>query len=212
MTHQTITPDITAKAAQYLTANDPILGTIIADTGLCSITPHRDYYKALTEEIIGQQLHVKAAASIRTRFEDLFDGSFPEPGAILEKSIEELRTAGLSRAKATYIRDLAQHVVDGSVQFDHLDALTDEEVIHKLTTVKGIGEWTAHMFLMFCMGRLDIVAYGDLGIRAGIKKLYGLDQLPTPQEVATLAETHLWHPYATIACWYIWRVLDNKPQ
>lgn len=211
MTYQTINPDIAAKAAVYLTTNDPKLGEIIARAGLCTITPHTDYYKALVEEIIGQQLHVKAAASIRTRFEGLFGGIFPEPAIILEKSIEELRTAGLSRAKAAYIRDLAQHVVDSSLVFDHLDSLADTEIISELTDVKGVGEWTAHMFLMFCMGRLDILAHGDLGIRAGIRKLYGLDQLPTTQEVAVIAETHHWHPYATIACWYMWYSLDNKP-
>lgn len=117
----------------------------------------------------------------------------------------------MSRAKATYIRDLAQHVVDGKIKFDHLDALSNEEVIRELLPVKGIGEWTVHMFLMFCMGRLDVLATGDLGIKNGMKKLYGLDHLPSPQEITAIATQNHWHPYESIACWYIWQSLDNAP-
>lgn len=206
-----ILDEIVAKhAAEHLKKHDPVLATVIAKAGLCTIQPHREYYQALVEEIIGQQLSVKAAASIRTRFVELFDSSFPVPAAILEKSVEELRSAGLSGAKAKYIRDLAQHVIDGKVTFDTLDDLSNEEIIAKLTDVKGIGEWTAHMFLMFCMGRSDVLATGDLGVRSGIKELYGLSELPTPAEITELATTNHWGPYESIACWYIWHSLDNK--
>ena len=198
-------------AATHLARIDPVLGKVIASAGPCTITPHLNYYQALVESIVGQQLSVKAAASILKRFIELFGGEFPDPRAILEKTIEELRTAGLSGAKARYIQDLALHVQGGSIRFDHLDSLTNEEIIKELTAVKGIGEWTAHMFLMFCMGRLDILAVGDLGIRTGIMKLYNLAELPTPLQVADFARERQWHPHESIACWYIWHSLDNKP-
>lgn len=201
-----------AEAAAYLCAHDKVLAPIITEAGPCAIRPHHNYYQELVESIIGQQLSVKAAHSIRQRFCALFGGTeVPEPAAIIAKSIDELRTAGLSRGKATYVQDLAQHVLDGKVRFDHLDALTNEQVITELTAVKGVGEWTAHMFLMFCMGRLDVLAHGDLGIKNGIHKLYKLDHQPTADEIVALAKKHHWHPYETIACWYVWHSLDNMP-
>lgn len=207
----TIDTAVAETAAQELARTDPILAPVITKFGLCPIRPHREYYRALTGEIIGQQLSVKAAASIRKRFEALFGDTFPEPAAILQKSVEELRSAGLSQSKANYIRDLAQHIVEGTVRFDHLDSLDNEAVIKELTDVKGIGGWTVHMFLMFCMGRSDILAYGDLGIRNAVKKLYDLPSAPTPQEVQAIAAARHWHPYETIACWYLWESLENVP-
>jgi DNA-3-methyladenine glycosylase II len=200
------------KATEHLTAKDPVLASVIVAHGPCDLKPHKLYYQELVESIVGQQLSIKAAGSIRKRFVELFGGTFPEPAAILAKSIEELRSAGLSGAKANYIRDLAQHVLDGKVVFDKLDNQTNEEIIKELTDVKGIGEWTAHMFLMFCMARLDILPVGDLGIKNGIQKLYGFDHLPTPDEVKAIAEQNKWHPYESVASWYIWRSLDNKPR
>jgi DNA-3-methyladenine glycosylase II len=199
------------QAADHLSAHDPHLATVIAKYGLCTIQPHTNYYQDLVESIIGQQLSVKAAASIRDRFKGLFGGKLPSPEEILTKDVEELRSVGFSRAKANYVRDLAQHVVDGKVTFDHLPSASNDEIIAELTDVKGIGEWTVHMFLMFCMGRLDILAHGDLGVKNGIMKLYGLDHAPTPQEIKDLAQKYNWHPYESIACWYIWASLDNKP-
>lgn len=199
-----------AQAAKHLSAYDLKLAAVIAQVGSCDFTPHREYYRALGDSIIGQQLSVKAASTIKRRFRDLFGGDFPAPEAILAKSVEELRTAGLSGAKAKYIRDLAQHIIDGKVVFDRLDDQTNDEIIKELTDVKGIGEWTVHMFLMFCMGRLDVLAVGDLGVRSGIKKLYGLEDLPTPAEVTALAKKNQWHPYESVACWYVWRFLDSK--
>jgi DNA-3-methyladenine glycosylase II len=198
-------------AAEHLASVDSMLAPVVAAYGPCDIRPHREYYQALVGEIIGQQLSVKAAASIRRKFESLFGGAFPKPEEILAKSVDELRAAGLSRAKAIYIRDLAQHVIDGKVKFDHLDNLSNEEVIAELTDVKGIGEWTAHMFLMFCMGRSDVLATGDLGIRNAVKKLYGLKELPAPEKVKRIAKRNHWHPYETVACWYLWQSLENMP-
>jgi DNA-3-methyladenine glycosylase II len=198
-------------AADHLSKHDPYLAPVIARSGPCTIQPNNNYYQDLVESIIGQQLSVKAAASIRNRFRDLFGGQLPTPEQILTKSVEELRSIGFSRAKAGYVRDLAQHVIEGKVTFDHLPALSNEEIIGELTDVKGIGEWTVHMFLMFCMGRLDVLAHGDLGIKNGIKKLYGLDHVPSPQEIKAIAEQYNWAPYQSIACWYIWQSLDNQP-
>lgn len=200
------------RGADYLARVDSLLAAPIAQAGLCTIRPHRNYYQALVGEIIGQQLHVKAASRIRQRFVELFGDTFPEPAAIQERSVEELRTVGLSRSKAVYIRDLARHVLDGDIRFSDFDSLDNDTIIAELTAVKGIGEWTAHMFLMFCMGRLDVLAYGDLGIRLGIRQLYGLDHLPSPEEIKKLARQKHWHPYETLACWYIWHVKDNPPQ
>jgi DNA-3-methyladenine glycosylase II len=199
------------KAANHLSRHDPILTPIIKHAGLPTLKPHRNYYWELVDSIISQQLSVKAAASIEKRFRDLFGKDFPEPDEILARSVEELRSVGLSRPKANYIRDLAQHIVDGKLKFDRFDQQSNHEIIAELTDVKGIGEWTAHMFLIFCMGRLDILATGDLGIKNGIRKLYGFEDIPTPEQIEELATRNHWHPYESVACWYIWHSLDNKP-
>ncbi|HSX29814.1 MAG TPA: DNA-3-methyladenine glycosylase [Candidatus Saccharimonadales bacterium] len=200
------------EAAKHLAAHDPVLAPVITAAGPCTIRPHKNYYQELVDSIISQQLSIKAAATIERRFRELFGtgNDFPPPQAILTKTIDELRSTGLSRGKAAYVRDLAQHVVDGKVRFDHLDNLTNDQVAHELTAVKGIGEWTAHMFLMFCMGRLDVLAYGDLGIRNGIQKLYNLGHTPNQSDIEGIATTNNWHPYETVACWYIWHALDTK--
>lgn len=199
-------------ATDHLTKYDPILAPIIAAHGPFTVQPHSNYYQELVDSIISQQLSVKAAATIQRRFCELFGSTtIPSPEQILTKDIETLRTAGLSRPKVSYILDLAQHVVDGRVTFDHLDSLSNDEIVTELTAVKGIGEWTVHMFLIFCMGRLDVLAYGDLGVRNGIQKLYGLDHLPSRAEIENLAMQYHWHPYESVACWYIWKSLDNVP-
>lgn len=206
------TPITLKVAARELALRDPILGGIIDRAGIPSITPHKNYYQELVESIVSQQLSVKAAATILKRFVALFPGdSFPTPDQILQKDIEELRSVGLSRQKGSYIQDLALKVIDGSVKFDHLDILENQEVIDELTQIKGVGVWTVHMFLMFCMGRLDVLPTGDLGIKNGIQKLYDLPSSPTPAEIEATAKKHDWHPYETVASWYIWHSLDNKP-
>jgi DNA-3-methyladenine glycosylase II len=204
-----MTPNQAWRTAAMHLRRDPVLAPLIARYGVCTIRPHTNYYQALIRSIIGQQLSVKAASTINARFLALFGGELPDPAAIVQKSIEELRSTGLSNQKANYIRDLAQHILDGRIAFDHFGRLSNEEIIAELTAVKGIGEWTVHMFLMFCMGRPDVLAPGDLGIRSGIQKLYGLDHLPNPTEVQHLARKNGWHPYETAACWYIWRSLEN---
>lgn len=206
-----ISDEVLARAARVLAERDAHLAPVIARAGLSTIRPHHDYYRALANSIIGQQLSVKAAATIKQRFVELFGGRFPTPERILETPLEQLRTAGLSRSKAAYIQDLALHILDGRLSFDELDQQSNEAIVQTLTAVKGIGEWTAHMFLMFCVGRSDVLATGDLGIRNGVRALYQLDHLPSPSEITELAVKQGWHPYETIACWYIWHSLDNAP-
>lgn len=199
------------RGAEHLADVDPILAEVISVAPLPNFYPHKNYYQSLVESIISQQLSVKAAATILKRFRDLFTADFPSPEAILTKDIETYRAVGLSRQKAAYIRDLAEKVLDGTVKFDHLDTLTNQEVIDELIQVKGVGVWTVHMFLIFCMGRFDILPTGDLGIRNGIHKLYALQERPTDGEIEAIARTNNWHPYESIASWYIWHSLDNKP-
>lgn len=197
--------------AKHLAAVDPILKSVIDISPLPSFEPHKNYYQELVESIISQQLSVKAAATILKRFKELFVRDFPTPEDILEQDIETFRAVGLSRQKASYIRDLAEKVLDGSVKFDHLDSLSNEEVIDELIQVKGVGVWTIHMFLMFCMGRFDVLPTGDLGIRNGIQKLYGLHERPGDAEIEAIARINKWHPYESIASWYVWRSLNNTP-
>lgn len=198
-------------AAQHLTRHDPYLAPTIVRVGTCTIVPHTDYYRELVESIISQQLSIKASATIIKRFLALFQGAFPSPHQILQRDIEELRAVGMSRPKASYVLDLASHIVNGELQPDKLPALPNDEVVRELIAVKGIGEWTAHMFLIFSLGRTDVLATGDLGVRMAIKKLYHLDQPPTPDNMRTLAKEYQWHPYESIACWYLWKSLDNEP-
>lgn len=200
------------QAADYLRMHDKKLAAVIERSPLPSFSKHTNYYETLVDSIISQQLSIKAAASIEKRFKDLFGGNFPTPDQILDRDIEELRSAGLSRPKARYIQDLAQHIIDGTVSFDTIDSLTNDEIIKQLTAVKGIGEWTVHMFLMFCMARLDVLPIGDLGIRNGVKKVYNLEHTPLPADVAQIAAQNNWHPYESVASWYIWQSLDATPE
>ena len=202
---------VAKQAAQYLAVKDPVLKPIIERVGTATFRPHKDYYWELVDSIISQQLSVKAAHSIEMRFQELFGSKVPAPEQILEKDVEELRSVGLSRPKAGYIRDLAQHIVDGKVKFDRFDALSNDEIMRELIDVKGIGEWTVHMFLMFCMGRLDVLPVGDLGIRNSMRQLYGFKDASTPDDIKAIAKKYHWHPYESIASWYVWQNLDNLP-
>jgi DNA-3-methyladenine glycosylase II len=202
---------IASDAAEHLARYDTKLAPVIARAGICTIRPHTDYYQELVDSIISQQLSVKAAAAIEGRFRDMFGGHFPSPKEILTKSPDELRAIGFSYAKGRYVQDLAQKILGDEVKFDKLDEMTNEEVVAQLTAVKGVGEWTAHMFLMFCMGRSDVLPVGDLGIRNGVRALYGFENAPSPDDVRDIAIKNNWHPYESIASWYVWQSLDNKP-
>jgi len=169
-----------------------------------------DHYGTLVRSIVGQQLSTKAAAAIHARLLERFGGRAPTPEEVLAADPDELRTAaGLSHAKVRYLRSLAEHVLDGSLKLDRLPELPDEEVSAELTAVKGIGEWSAHMFLMFHLRRPDVLPVGDLGIRRAVQVRYGLPELPTPVELTNIAEP--WRPHRTLACIYLWRSLQATP-
>jgi DNA-3-methyladenine glycosylase II len=168
-----------------------------------------DPYEALARAIVGQQLSTKAAASIWNKVLELFDGETPEPGALLRRRPATLRKAGLSNAKVAFLRDLAERVGDGRLDLNRLRELPDEDVIAELIEVKGIGRWTAEMFLIFHLARPDVVSTGDLGIRKAVQLAYGLDELPGPEDLERIAEE--WRPHRTLACLYLWRSLANTP-
>jgi len=190
-----------------------VLAALIDEHGEIDLVPaHRqghDHYTTLVRSITGQQLSVKAAATIFGRVLDLFGGHAPTPQQILDVDQDALRAAGLSRAKVAYLRSLAEHVLDGSLELDRLDELPDDEVLAELVAIKGVGEWTAHMFMMFQLARPDVLAIGDLGIRNAARRLYDFDELPTPAELEHIAEP--WRPWRTLACRYLWESLDNAP-
>jgi DNA-3-methyladenine glycosylase II len=194
---------------------DPVLAGIIDATGPLPDAregrPDRDdHYGALVRAIVGQQLSVHAARSIYGRLTERFGGRPPTPAEILADDPEQLRAAaGLSRAKVSFLRSLADHVISGELDLRRLDELSDEEVIAELTAVKGLGMWTGHMFLMFQLERPDVLPVGDLGIRRAIERAYALDALPEAAAIEQIAEP--WRPHRTLACRYLWRSLQNEP-
>ncbi len=199
----------------HLSRADPVMARLIDEGGPLPEKLDRrgrpeDPYGVLMRAIAGQQLSVKAAASIWQRLLDRFGGHVPTPEQILVDDPDELRVAcGFSRAKVVYLRSLAEHVLSGELELDRLPDLADGEVIRELTAVKGIGEWTAHMFLMFTLKRPDVLPTGDLGVRNAAMRAYGLERPPAPAELTALAEP--WRPHRTRACLYLWRSLDNEP-
>ncbi len=208
-----------ARGLAHLRRSDPVLAELIAATGkLPDARADRgragpesnDHYGALVRAIVGQQLSVNAARSIYGRLTDRFDGRPPTPLQILEDEPEELRAAaGLSRAKVSYLRSLAEHVISGELELERLDELDDDAVIGELVAVKGLGAWTAHMFLMFHLQRPDVLPVGDLGIGRAIERAYDLDGLPDAPAMEAIATP--WRPYRTLACRYLWRSLQNEP-
>jgi DNA-3-methyladenine glycosylase II len=168
-----------------------------------------DPYGVLVRSITGQQLSTKAAATIYGRLTELYGGRTPTPREILATDPQQLRAVGLSNAKAAYLRDLAEHIVDGELPVDELTELPDAEVAKLLMAVKGLGRWTVDMFLMFHLGRPDILPVGDLGIRKAVQTHYGLKELPKAAEIEQIAEA--WRPHRTLASLYLWESLDNRP-
>jgi DNA-3-methyladenine glycosylase II len=202
------------QAVGALRAADEVMARLIDEHGALVRRDLRrerpgDAYGALLRSIVGQQLSTKAAATIYGRMLELFGGHAPTPKQLLAADPDKIRAAGLSRPKINYLRDLAEHVLRGELQLELLDDLPEEEVIEQLTAVKGIGEWSAHMFLMFHLGRPDILPVGDQGIRRAIQVQYGLRKLPDPKRMEKIARP--WRPYRTLACLYLWSSLDNKP-
>ncbi len=198
-------------AEKHLSRRDPVLRNIIKKHGDCRIEPHTKYLQTLVGSIISQQLSTKAADTIQKRFLALYaPAKFPKPELIVATSDEDLRAVGLSFQKLGYIKDLAAKVLDGSVNLKRLPKMSDEEIIAELIQVKGIGVWTVHMFLIFSLGRLNILPTGDLGIKNAIHRSYELAEAPKPADMEAIAEQNKWHPYCSIASWYLWRSLENK--
>jgi DNA-3-methyladenine glycosylase II len=202
------------KAVAALRGADPVMAGLIernADVVRRDLKRERpgDAYGTLVRSIVGQQLSTRAAATIYGRVLALSGGHTPTPKQLLKADPDDMRAAGLSRAKVAYLRDLAQHVEDGALELERLPDLSDEEVAAQLTAIKGVGQWTADMFLMFHLGRPDILPVGDQGIRRAIQVEYGLRKVPDAKRMQQIAKP--WRPYRTLASLYLWSSLDNTP-
>jgi len=197
-------------ARRLLARRDPVLRDLIREHGPCGLADaqHTDPFRALVSAIISQQLSTKAAATIKARLDTLAGGPLTprRVGAIDDVA---LRGVGLSRQKISYVRDLCGRVATGQLALHDLAAMPDEEVVAALTSVKGIGRWTAEMFLMFRLHRPDVLPLGDLGIVKAVQRAYGMRKVPSPERLTKLGEQ--WRPYRSVACWYLWASLDNKP-
>ncbi|HTB49926.1 MAG TPA: DNA-3-methyladenine glycosylase [Solirubrobacteraceae bacterium] len=202
-------------AVEQLRSADPIMAGLIDACGVIPSPPRKradpeEHYGALLHAVVNQQLSVKAGAAIYGRLTERFGGRTPTPEQLLADDPEELRlAAGLSRSKVGFMRSLAEHILSGELELERLDDLSDDDVMAELVAVKGIGEWTAHMFLMSHLHRPDVLAPGDLGIRRAIERAYSLEEIPDRETVERLAER--WRPHRTLACRYLWRSLNNEP-
>ena len=189
----------------HLRAADPVLAKIIDRVGEYAMQYHEPTFRALARSIVFQQLHGKAARTIFDRLLTKAGGEIT-PESILKLRPAQMRSVGLSKQKLTYIRDLAGKTRDGVVEFSKFPQMSEEEIIAELTLVKGIGEWTAHMFLMFALRRPNVLPTGDYGVRSAMRKAYGMKVMPKPRTMHRIAKS--WHPYCSIASWYMWRSLD----
>jgi DNA-3-methyladenine glycosylase II len=195
------------KAVNHLKKSDPILRAIIERVGPCRMEFGVPQFCSVAEAIVYQQLNGRAAVTIFNRFAELA-GDPLTPEGILKLTDEQLRSVGLSKQKSAYLKDLAKKTSDGLLNFARLPEMTDDEVIEHLTQVKGIGEWTAHMFLMFSLRRPNVLPTGDYGVQMAIKRHYKKRKLPKPKDMEKIARA--WEPYRSVACWYMWRSLDIK--
>ena len=195
------------KGLKHLKRKDEKMGRIIAKFEKPEFKKDNNYFEALVRAIVYQQLSGKAAATIYERFKDLFtNNKFPSPAIVMEKSNEELRSVGLSNQKASYIHNIANAFYTGTIP-KNINAIDDNEVIECLTTIKGVGPWTAEMFLMFTLNRPDVFPVTDLGIQKGFQLFFQLDKLPRPDQMIKNAEP--WRPYRTLASWYLWRLVEG---
>jgi 3-methyladenine DNA glycosylase/8-oxoguanine DNA glycosylase len=198
------------RARRHLASVDPVLAKVIRRVGACRLGQHAgtEPFKALVQAIASQQLATKAAETIFRRVCALFPDGHPSPDGLGALSDDSLRSAGLSRPKIGYVRDLSAHVLDGRLDILGLSHLDDEEVLQQLTAVKGIGTWTAEVFMMFRLGRLDVLPALDLGLMRAAQQVYGLRRRPTPERLRRMGEG--WRPYRSVACWYLWAALDGE--
>ena len=206
MRHRMTSLKFYKQAAVYLLEKDKKLAKIIKDIKLAPLELHGDYFRELTESIIGQQLSIKAADTILSRFYKLMKGPIA-PRKVLKLKDEDIRKAGISYQKISYIKDLAKKFDDDEIEFHKFNKLTDEKIIEELIAVRGIGRWTAEMFLIFGLGRPDVFSYGDLGLRRAIEKLYKIKDL---EEVEAIRISEKWKPYRSVASRYLWKSLNNK--
>jgi DNA-3-methyladenine glycosylase II len=199
-----------AQAQRHLARRDPVLHRLIAQVGGCTLRINPDGFEVLARSIISQQISSKAATSIGNRLSESLGKKGLCPAAIVRASETKLRSAGLSANKLRALKDLAGKCHHGELDLDELPSLPDEEVIERLLPVYGIGRWTAEMFLIFSLGRLDVLPLADLGLRAGMKRHYGLADLPAKEDLIRHAEP--WRPYRTVGTWFLWRSFGNVPQ
>lgn len=202
-------PTLVRRGIRHLQTVDPVLGAHIDQAGPFRLKVERRRFVALARSIVAQQISGKAASSIWKRLQQAVRPGRISPATIAAMSFEQLRAAGISPQKAGYLHDLAARFIDGSLRLSRISRLSDEDVIAELVQVRGIGVWTAQMFLMFSLCRIDVFAPDDLGLRAAIRHLYDLEELPDRQTSLTIAEP--WRPYQTIASWYLWRTTEENP-
>jgi DNA-3-methyladenine glycosylase II len=209
---------VSARARTALAKSDPKMAALMERVGRIDLATRlkrrseerpNDAYGALLRAIVGQQLSTKAARTIYLRVVDIFGGTTPSPEQLLEASEADLRGAGLSGRKVEYVRDLAAHILSGELEVDRLDELSDEEAIAELVAVRGLGQWTAEMFLIFHLERPDVLSGGDLGIRKAVQIEYGLKEMPKPEQVLEIGEP--WRPYRSLASLYLWESLAAVP-
>ena len=193
-------------AREHISRADPVMREIIGRVGPFALEVRGEPYPALLRSILYQQLAGPAAAAIERRFLAIFGGDIPTPEALRAVDDETLRTAGVSRQKAGYMRSLGEQFASGALNDRTLRRAPDESVIEMVTQTKGIGRWTADMLLLFCLGRPDVLPVGDLGVRSSMKIAYGLDELPSPAEMEAISEG--WRPYRSAGTWYLWRRSD----
>ena len=196
-------------SVRYLKRIDPVLARVIEIVGPCRIQLRTEgtHFQALARAIVFQQLSGKAAGTIMSRFNALYPGNSPAPQAVLATSDEQMRAVGLSRQKIAYLRDLSLKVETGALPLDAVEHMADDDLIEHLVQVKGIGRWTAQMFLMFRLGRPDVLPELDLGVQNAIRRAYRMRKRPTPKQVKRIGAK--WSPHSSVACWYLWRSLEN---
>jgi DNA-3-methyladenine glycosylase II len=199
----TLSPELLERARRTLRRRDPILGEVVRRVGPCTLRPRGDPYAALQRAILHQQLAGAAAAAIERRLKALFAGRVPRPAALLAHDAAALRGVGLSRQKLAALQDLARAFHERELTAARLRRLDDDAVVEAVTRVRGVGEWTAHMLLLFSLGRPDVLPVGDYGVRKAAQVLYGLDGLPGKRELESIAEP--WRPWRSVAVWYLWR-------
>jgi DNA-3-methyladenine glycosylase II len=202
--------DAFRKAQRHLSRRDPLLGKLIKRVGPCTLQPGGEAFRLLVRAIISQMISTKVAKTIAARVEAALHPAGVVPSAVIAASEEGLRGVGLSRAKVLALKDLAQKALSGELPLERLPDMSDEEVIASLVSVRGIGRWTAEMFLIFSLGRLDVLPVDDLGLRAGVCEVYELTELPSRTELRERGE--VWRPYRSIATWYFWRSRGGVPQ